>query len=517
MRDAGFSWASPPTSVGRVPALLAAARAGRCREILGHRVIWSCVVSGCPGRGAAPARPGPLDLGGPLVHLVLTLAAVVITVNWTTYIWGVNNGKVVETSLGYFVNPRHGADGVVILHERVASDAVGGARIASAAVVVLTLDYGHLPVALVLAFSFGSYGLCKKTANVGATESLAYETAVIAPFAAVYLVWLASRSRRLRHPRDVARAAFLTTGIVTAVPHAVRGGATGGVDGDPGPAAVPRAGPAVRPGVFYFHEAMPAGRWVGFTSWDRVDHSPPRRSPTAAASPPHRGGQHRRMTPARRAWHARARRVGASCTPGHAESAHLARFAHRPVAEAGNPADSAPHAGNLRRLGTPRAGKTRRLGTLTRARRADSRLVRWSAPRRCRRTPEGGADRRAGGAPRGDPGLLRAGDDVGTRLVQGRVLAQQVQRPGVPGVVGQVAVEQPRSAGVGRVPGGARHEHRQRRHALAQVGAGTCRTLSDSGGRCRGCRRRAGTPSRRSRRTPSAPPPRPGSPPNRAP
>ena len=238
-------------------------------EILGHRVIWSCVVMAVLVvvlHRRAQVRSIWADRR---VRLVLTLAAVVITVNWTTYIWGVNNGKVVETSLGYFVNPLVTVlMGVVILHERLRPMQWVALGIASAAVVVLTLDYGHLPwVALVLAFSFGSYGLCKKTANVGATESLAYETAVIAPFAAVYLVWLASTGRGDFATHGTWHALlFLTTGIVTAVPLICFGAAATRVSmvtlG-----LLQYLAPVLQfgLGVFYFHEAMPAGRWVGFT------------------------------------------------------------------------------------------------------------------------------------------------------------------------------------------------------------------------------------------------------------
>ena len=90
-------------------------------------------------------------------------------VNWATYIWGVNNGHVVETSLGYFINPLVTVlMGVFVLGERLrpcSGSRWGSLRSRS---LVLTLDYGRLPwIALVLALSFGSYGLCKKQAGRG--------------------------------------------------------------------------------------------------------------------------------------------------------------------------------------------------------------------------------------------------------------------------------------------------------------------------------------------------------------
>ena len=115
-----------------------------------------------------------------------------ITVNWAAYIWGVNNGHVVETSLGYFINPLVTVlMGVFILGERLRPLQWVAMGIAALAVVVLTVDYGRLPwVALILAFSFGSYGLCKKQADAPAIESLTFETMVIAPFALAYVGWL---------------------------------------------------------------------------------------------------------------------------------------------------------------------------------------------------------------------------------------------------------------------------------------------------------------------------------------
>src|SRR4051794_19064337 len=152
---------------------------------------------------------------------LLAAAALTVTINWATYIYGVNNGRVVETSLGYFINPLVTVlMGVFILGERLRPLQWAALGIAAGAVAVIALDYGRPPwVALVLAVSFGSYGLCKKTANVGASESLAYESTVVAPFAAAYLLWLGA-SGGSHFTADGAGHAllFISTGIVTAIP-----------------------------------------------------------------------------------------------------------------------------------------------------------------------------------------------------------------------------------------------------------------------------------------------------------
>jgi len=237
-------------------------------EILAHRVLWSCITMAVVVVALRRTRQLRDILADRRVRVLLTVAAVVITVNWTTYIWGVNNGRVVETSLGYFINPLVTVlMGVFILHERLRSLQWLAMAIASAAVVVLTLDYGRLPyVALVLAFSFGSYGLCKKTANVGATESLAFETAVIAPFAAAYVGWLVATGESNFASHGVGHALlFTTTGVVTAIPLICFGAAATRVSmvtlG-----LLQYVAPVLQfaLGVLWFHEDMPAGRWVGF-------------------------------------------------------------------------------------------------------------------------------------------------------------------------------------------------------------------------------------------------------------
>jgi chloramphenicol-sensitive protein RarD len=237
-------------------------------EILAHRMLWTSITMGV----LVLALRRVTQLRGILhdrrVLVLLTIGAAVISVNWLVYIWGVNNGRVVETSLGYFINPLVTVlMGVFILGERLRPLQWGALGLAAAAVVVLTIDYGRLPwVALVLAFSFGSYGLCKKTANVDATESLAYETAVIAPFAAVYLLLLGQSggSNFANHGGGHALL-FMTTGVVTAIPLICFGAAAVRVSmvtlG-----LLQYLAPVLQfaLGVLYFHEDMPPGRWAGF-------------------------------------------------------------------------------------------------------------------------------------------------------------------------------------------------------------------------------------------------------------
>jgi chloramphenicol-sensitive protein RarD len=237
-------------------------------EILAHRVLWSLVTMGLLVLVLRRTTQYRALFKHRRTFLLLAAAAFTITFNWATYIWGVNNGKVVETSLGYFINPLVTVlMGVFILGERLRPLQWWAMGIAGLAVLVLTLDYGRLPwVALVLAFSFGSYGLAKKSANVEAVESLTLETTLIAPFAAVYLVWLTAQGSSHFTSAGTGHALLLTTtGLVTAVPLICFGAAAIRVS-MVSLGLLQYLAPIIQfaLGVLYFHEAMPAGRWVGF-------------------------------------------------------------------------------------------------------------------------------------------------------------------------------------------------------------------------------------------------------------
>jgi chloramphenicol-sensitive protein RarD len=186
-------------------------------EVLAHRVLWSLlVVAALLALGIASVRG--LRRGQ---VLRLAVAAVLLAVNWGSYIYGVNSGQVVETSLGYFINPLVTvALGVVVLGERLRTLQQVAIGVASVAVVVLTLEAGHPPViALVLAFSFGTYGLLKKQAGVGAVASLAVETAVLAPVALGYVLVLAAAGKATFAAHGVGHALLLASaGLVTTLP-----------------------------------------------------------------------------------------------------------------------------------------------------------------------------------------------------------------------------------------------------------------------------------------------------------
>jgi chloramphenicol-sensitive protein RarD len=128
----------------------------------------------------------------PRVFGSFVASALLLSVNWLIYIWAVNNGHVIEASLGYFINPLVNIMfGFLLLKERLRPYAVDGDRVAALGVAWLTWQAGSVPwIALALAVSFGGYGLLRKTAALGALEGLSFETMVLFPLAAAYVVWL---------------------------------------------------------------------------------------------------------------------------------------------------------------------------------------------------------------------------------------------------------------------------------------------------------------------------------------
>lgn len=190
-------------------------------EVIAHRVVWSLLVcvallllTRTWGAFVAILRDARL-----LLHL--TVAAVLLAVNWLVFVHGVTTGHVVDAALGYFINPLVTiALAVLVLGERLRAVQWVAVGFGAAAVVVITVGYGRLPwIALVLAVSFGLYGLIKSRVGprVAALPGLAAETAVLVPVAAGYLLWLHAAGAGTFAP-GWHGAALVGTGVVTAVP-----------------------------------------------------------------------------------------------------------------------------------------------------------------------------------------------------------------------------------------------------------------------------------------------------------
>jgi chloramphenicol-sensitive protein RarD len=237
-------------------------------EIVAHRVVWSVVFVALLLTALRRWRQVPPAVTDRRTLLILAGAAVLIAVNWLVFVIAVNSGHVVETSLGYFINPLVSVLlGVVFFAERLRPLQWVAVGTATVAVVVLTVDYGRPPwIALALAASFGLYGLMKKLVRVEAAPGLFVETLVVVLPAAAVLVVLSARGDATAGSEGAGHLLLLmSSGIATAIPLLLFAAATRRV-----PLSTVGLLQYVTPlmqlalGVFVFDEPMPPARLAGF-------------------------------------------------------------------------------------------------------------------------------------------------------------------------------------------------------------------------------------------------------------
>ena len=237
-------------------------------EILAQRIVWSLAA-------VAVVLAATRSIGSLRAVVrdrrrlrLLAAAAVLIAVNWGTFIYAVNSKHVIESSLGYFITPLvSAAFGVIVFRERLRRWQLVALGLGTAAVALLAVDYGRLPwIALTLALSFGTYGLLKKLAGVGAAESLAIETLVLLVPALVYLgVLEASGGATFLHRGADHALLLMAVGPITAVPLLFFAGAVTRV-----PLTLMGMLQYLAPvlqflvGLAIVGERMPASRWIGF-------------------------------------------------------------------------------------------------------------------------------------------------------------------------------------------------------------------------------------------------------------
>lgn len=190
-------------------------------EVVMHRTLWSLVFVLVVLLVRRQWAWMGTVLRQPRVLAAFALSAVLLSGNWLTYVWAVQNQHVVDASLGYFILPLvNVALGFVFLHERPRAGQWLAVAVAAAGVLWLTVQAGRLPwIALVLAASFGFYGLLRKVAPLGALEGLALETMMLAPVAAIVLGWWALQGQgALVQGSGATLGWLLLAGPLTAVP-----------------------------------------------------------------------------------------------------------------------------------------------------------------------------------------------------------------------------------------------------------------------------------------------------------
>ena len=197
--------------LAKVPAL----------EIIAHRFVWTIVFLGILLSWQERWREVIGNLRRRRNALFCLGSGIMVGLNWLLFIWAVNIGHVLETSLGYFMTPIVNVlFGAIILRERLSAWQFTSILIALVAVSMFAFGYGHFPwIALGLCTSFGLYGLLRKQSGTAAIPGLFLETLFLLPLALVYLVLLANRGALTFGPSHVFLSVILTTtGVVTAVP-----------------------------------------------------------------------------------------------------------------------------------------------------------------------------------------------------------------------------------------------------------------------------------------------------------
>ena len=253
---------------GVLPLYLNLMAAVPALEIMAHRVVWCCVLvlAWLALRGELAAVRAALACRTTRLRLAATGG--LISVNWLVYVWAINNGHVIEASLGYFINPLVSvALGVVVLSERLNRAQWAAVGLAATGVLYLAIVAGRPPwIALVLAMSFGLYGLLRKVVAVESVPALATETLLITPLAGAYLLWLGTQGSgafgRLGIGMDLL---LLGSGLATAIPLALFAyGARRIPLSTVGLTQYLAPSMQLMLGVFFFGEPFPRARAMGF-------------------------------------------------------------------------------------------------------------------------------------------------------------------------------------------------------------------------------------------------------------
>jgi len=194
-------------------------------QILAHRIFWAfAFLLGlliASGKLAGFWQETRQLAGQPRKMAAVLIAAVILNLNWLTYIWAVNSDHIVQTSLGYYINPLVSVLlGILFLKERLSFWQLLAFLLAAIGVFSLTLQYGAFPwVAIILALTFGLYGLFKKTIDIGSITGLTLETLLTCSFAVPYLIYVSNAgSSHFQCALSTTSLLLIGAGAVTAVP-----------------------------------------------------------------------------------------------------------------------------------------------------------------------------------------------------------------------------------------------------------------------------------------------------------
>ncbi len=190
-------------------------------EVLAHRILWSSIFTWIAlflsgnWKQLKRASSSKRDL------VLLALSGLLISGNWVTFIWAINSGQVIETSLGYYINPLMVVFlGIFVFKERLNTWQYLSLSLAFIGVMIMTVQYGRIPwIALILASTFSLYGLLKKSIQIDSTIGFALETSFVMPFALIYILVKELQGTSSLVAISPSVTCFLVgTGVITAIP-----------------------------------------------------------------------------------------------------------------------------------------------------------------------------------------------------------------------------------------------------------------------------------------------------------
>lgn len=190
-------------------------------EILAHRILWSFLFMSLLLLFSGDLKKIKTMITTKRQVALLALCGIIISFNWLTFIWAVNIGRVVETSLGYYINPIIIVLlGMFFFKEKLYPWQYLALFLAFLGVLIMAIQYGRIPwVSLILAFTFAAYGLLKKTSEVESSLGLATETFFVMPFALIYILFKQFQGAGSLGSHSLTTTLFLLgTGIITAIP-----------------------------------------------------------------------------------------------------------------------------------------------------------------------------------------------------------------------------------------------------------------------------------------------------------
>jgi chloramphenicol-sensitive protein RarD len=202
-------------------------------QVVSHRIVWSFILLAILLSARKEWRTLRAAITGPKMLGIFMISSILLGMNWLIYIFGVQSGYIVETSLGYYINPLVSVLlGVVFLRERLRPLQWAPVILAALGVLYLTFDYGRVPwIAVGLALSFGLYGLAKKTSPLGSFYGLSLETGLLFIPCISYLLFIQSQSTGVfGHSSLLTNFLLIFTGPVTAVPLLLFGAAARKID-----------------------------------------------------------------------------------------------------------------------------------------------------------------------------------------------------------------------------------------------------------------------------------------------